>query len=288
MAQATVVETKSDLEASFSDSEFRFFASLVYEKSGIVIGDHKKNMMFSRLVRRVRQLGLASFKDYCAFIKGPEGDSEIGAFINAMTTNLTKFFREDHHFQYLEETLIPVLLARQRTTSRRLRIWSAGCSSGEEPYTIAICLQRAIPRIADWDVRVLATDLDTTMVERGRHGSYPRDALSSVPVRARDAFFGQDTERPGHLVAGEALKSLIAFKPLNLLGPWPMSGPFDAIFCRNVMIYFDGPTKSKLVRRLTDMLSPDGWLFVGHSETLLEHQAYLALRGRTMYQRIKP
>lgn len=283
---ATIYESQSSLEASFTDDTFQFFAGLVYEQSGIVIGAQKKNMMFSRLVRRVRQLGLQSFEDYCAFLRSPEGEGEIVAFINAMTTNLTKFFREEHHFEFLEETVIPEIIASKGQNRRRLRIWSAACSSGEEPYSIAISLHRALPSLGDWDARILATDLDTNMVARAAEGSYPAEVLKPVPQAARNAHFMPDPHKSNRLVACASLKSLITFRPLNLLGAWPMKGPFDAVFCRNVMIYFDNPTKARLVRRLADMLKPGGWLFIGHSETLLDHQDCLALRGRTIYQRI--
>ena len=279
-------EPLPDLEATFSEREFDFFARLVYEMSGIVLGRHKKNMMFSRLVRRVRELRLPSFPAYCAYVKGPDGLQEIGALINAMTTNLTRFFREEHHFDYLASTVIPALAERsQRTGEKRLRMWSAGCSSGEEPYSIGMTLLRAMPALRQWDARVLATDLDTSMVARGRAGAYPGEAVGSLPVSRRHGFFEPVAEAPEMLRAVPALRDLIVFKPLNLLEDWPIKGPFDAIFCRNVMIYFDAPTKARLVSRLTDMLHPEGWLFLGHSETLLDHQAHLRLVGRTIYRR---
>jgi chemotaxis protein methyltransferase CheR len=285
-ASPALAEAQSDLEASFTDREFEFFAKLVYERSGIVLGAQKKSMMFSRLVRRVRDLGLRSFKAYGEHIRGPQGETEIGAFINAMTTNLTRFFREEHHFEFLEKTVVPASVqhARQAGNSR-LRIWSAGCSSGEEPYSIAITLQRALPSLAAHDARILATDLDTNMVARGASGIYPKAAVAELPPIWRDGFFHAAPDAKDKVVVDAALRSLIAFKPLNLLGIWPMSGPFDAIFCRNVMIYFDGPTKARLINRLAEMLRPGGWLFIGHSETLLEHQAQLKLVGRTIYRR---
>lgn len=276
-----------DLEASFTDKEFDYFAALVYEKSGIVLGRHKKNMMYTRLVRRVRDLSLASFPAYCAFVKGPTGEQEIGALINAMTTNLTRFFREDHHFDFLKSTIVPASMADARKHGQsRIRIWSAGCSSGEEPYSIAITLQKALPAIRQWDARILATDLDTNMVARAAAGIYPDEAIDALPAGLRNGHFEPVDGDPGKMRVVEPLRSLITFKPLNLLQPWPITGPFDAIFCRNVMIYFDGPTKAKLVARLTELLKPGGWLLIGHSETLLDHQAHLKLVGRTIYRRV--
>lgn len=288
MQPAQAFEDKqTDLESTFTEKEFRFIADLVYRRSGIVLADHKKNMMFSRLVRRVRELKLGSFPEYCRYIQGPNGRDEIGALINAMTTNLTKFFREMHHFDFLEQTVIPHVIAdAARTHDKRLRIWSAGCSSGEEPYSIAMTLLDARPSLRDWDTRILATDLDTNMVARGASGIYPRDVIQELPRKFGEGHFEAAPDAPGKCRASEALRALIAFKPLNLHEQWPMRGPFDAIFCRNVMIYFDNPTKSKLVRRLTEVLKPGGWLFVGHSETLLDHQSHLKLVGRTIYKRI--
>lgn len=275
-----------DLESSFSEKEFDYFAALVYEKSGIVLGRHKKNMMYTRLVRRVRDLRLPSFPAYCAYVQGPEGPDEIGALINAMTTNLTRFFREDHHFDYLRSTIVPDCIARARSPGdRRFRVWSAGCSSGEEPYSIAITLQKAFPALRQWDARILATDLDTNMVARGAAGIYPRESVEELPAGLRNGQFEPVSGQSDKLRVMPGLRDLITFKPLNLLQSWPISGPFDAIFCRNVMIYFDGPTKARLVQRLTELLRPGGWLLIGHSETLLDHQAQLKLVGRTIYRK---
>lgn len=286
MSAALQTQPQSDLEASFTTRDFKFFAELVYAKSGIVLGDHKKNMMYSRLVRRVRELGMTSFKEYATFVKGPKGESEIGALINAMTTNLTRFFREEHHFEFLAKNVFPAAASRaSRSAQKRLRIWSAGCSSGEEPYSIAITVLKHFPSRAGWDIKILATDLDTNMVARGAAGVYPLNAFEGVSADMRKRYFAPAPHEPGKLMACHDLKSLITFRPLNLLGPWPMSGPFDAIFCRNVMIYFDGPTKATLVERQAGLLPPGGHLFIGHSETLLE-QNILKLKGRTVYEKM--
>lgn len=286
-AAEKVPEFTSEIEATFGEKEFRFFAGLVYDTAGIVIGPHKRNMVFSRLVRRLRELGMTSFPAYCAYVQSPAGADEIGPLINAMTTNLTRFFREDHHFDFLARTALPFAMAEaRREGKRRLRIWSAGCSSGEEPYSIAITLKSAMPDLAQWDARILATDLDTQMVARAKAGHYPREAVAELPAARREGFFGPVADQPGMVGANADLRHLIAFKPLNLLEAWPVKGPFDAIFCRNVMIYFDKPTKHQLVERLAALIRPGGHLFVGHSETLLEHQKTLKLVGRTIYRRI--
>jgi chemotaxis protein methyltransferase CheR len=278
----------TDLEASFTTRDFKFFADLVYRQSGIVLGDHKKNMMFSRLVRRVRELELSSFKDYAAYVKGPKGQDEIGALINAMTTNLTRFFREEHHFEFLQKTVFPQAVAQaKKTGNKRLRIWSAGCSSGEEPYSIAMTVMKSFPERAGWDVKILATDLDTNMVARGASGIYAKGAFEGMNAEMRSRNFEPLAEEPGKFIARDALREMITFRPLNLLGPWPMSGPFNAIFCRNVMIYFDGPTKTTLIDRFTELLPQGGHLFIGHSETLLDHQGALRLKGRTVYEKVE-
>jgi chemotaxis protein methyltransferase CheR len=286
MSAVTARDEQSGQEFAFGDKDFRFLSATVYEKTGIVLKDHKKNMVYSRLARRLRELKLNRFSDYCALLKSREGADEVGFLINAITTNLTKFFREIHHFEHLKDVVIPEVSHMAAATGRnRLRIWSAGCSSGEEPYSIAMTLTQAMPRLATWDARILATDLDTTMVARGKAGVYPASAIADLPGGYRGRFFGKAPGAGDSFQVAGGLKDLIAFKQLNLLGPWPMRGPFDAIFCRNVMIYFDEPTKAKLIDRFSGMLRPGGWLYIGHSETLLDVQSLFELKGRTVYRR---
>ncbi len=286
MSAVTARDEPSGQEFAFGDKDFRFLSSTIYEKTGIVLKDHKKNMVYSRLARRLRELKLNRFSDYCALLKSREGVDEVGFLINAITTNLTKFFREIHHFEHLKDVVIPEVSHMAAATGRnRLRIWSAGCSSGEEPYSIAMTLTQAMPRLATWDARILATDLDTTMVARGKAGVYPAAAIADLPGGYRSRFFGKAPGAGDTFQVAGGLKDLIAFKQLNLLGPWPMRGPFDAIFCRNVMIYFDEPTKAKLIDRFSGMLRPGGWLYIGHSETLLDVQSLFELKGRTVYRR---
>lgn len=264
-----------DREFPFGEREFRFIASFIYEASGIVLADGKKNMVYARLARRLRELDLNSFADYCALLKSPAGVAEHGVLINALTTNLTKFFREDHHFQHFATTVLPAVGARAR-------VWSAGCSSGEEPYSIALTARAALNDIDRRDFKVLATDLDTNMVARGRSGLYPASALDDIPAQHHRQFMEAGSE----VRVGRETQALITFKPLNLLGPWPMKGPFDAIFCRNVMIYFDGPTKQTLVERFATLLKPRGWLYIGHSETLLDQGSAFHACGRTIYRKV--
>jgi chemotaxis protein methyltransferase CheR len=268
-------------EFPLSEKEYGYLTSLVYDRSGIVLGPNKMNMVYSRLVRRLRELRLGSFREYCELVAGDAGDQEIGFLINAITTNLTKFFREDHHFEHLSGE---VIAAAASGSGRRLRIWSAGCSSGEEAYSIAITLAETIPDLDRWDARILATDLDTSMVATGAAGVYSSLAVSELPKAIRAKYFERLPGGDKHQVV-EPIRRLIAFKHLNLLGPWPLKGPFDAIFCRNVMIYFDAPTKTTLVRRYGDVLKPDGWLYVGHAESLVEQQTGFRPSGRTIYRK---
>ncbi len=244
-------------------------------------------MVYSRLARRLRSLGLRSFIDYRTYLNGPNGENELGFLVNAVTTNLTHFFREIHHFKHLAE--VPLRQAAQNFksgTHKHVRIWSAGCSSGAEPYSIAMTMRRSLPNLGRMDAKILASDLDTTMLNIGRSGEYPIDMFGKIPERFSDKYARvEDGPNPDTFHVLPLLRNMITFNELNLLHSWPMKGLFDAIFCRNVMIYFDNPTKAKLIERFADYLKPRGYLYVGHSETLSNaHHWYDAL-GQTIYQK---
>jgi len=272
-------------EFPFTVEDFGFLARLVYENSGIVLSEHKANMVYSRLARRLRELRLDSFQAYCARLRGPSGEEELGALINAITTNLTRFFRERHHFEHLAREVLPAFAAAPKGT--RLRLWSAGCSSGEEPYSIAMTMNECLPNLPRLDARILATDLDTAMVAKARAAVYPAASLEDIDGERRERWFSPLANRAGWSVDA-ALRARITFKTLNLLAPWPMQGRFDAIFCRNVMIYFDALTKDELIERFADCLNPGGWLYVGHSETLLDQRRVFVPVGRTIYRKAGP
>ncbi len=273
-------------EFPFSEAEFSYLAGLLRDSTGIVLNSSKMNMVYARLARRLRELNLKTFAAYCELLQSSTGDQEMGNLINALTTNLTKFFRESHHFDHLRNTVIPAVAARKGATPKRLRIWSAGCSSGEEPYSIAMVVADELARQSGWDAKILATDLDTNMVATGRTGLYSQQAIDELQPTLRDRYL---TRQEGDVWAVQPqVRQYITFKQLNLLHPWPMSGPFDAIFCRNVMIYFDGPTKNQLIKRFVDMLAPGGWLYIGHSETLFDNKSKLELDGRTVYRKAMP
>lgn len=271
-------------EYDYSDVAFTRLQRLIHAHCGISLSADKKENVYSRLSRRLRALGLESFCDYCRMIEDGHLE-ELEQFTNALTTNLTGFFREAHHFEYLKETVIPELMQRN-AQSRSLRIWSAGCSSGEEPYSIAMTLLEAMPQIASWDVRILATELDTGVFEKAVAGIYSQEDVRDLSERQLKAGFqkGRGTQQGMVRVAPEVRK-LVSFRHHNLMQDWPMKGPFDIIFCRNVVIYFDKPTQQRLFNRFADIMAPGGHLFIGHSESLHNQTDRFKLIGRTIYRR---
>lgn len=270
-----------------SARSYEFIRSLLREQTGIVLAEHKRDLVYRRLVKRLRDLGLDGFEAYCDLLSGPDRDSEIRIMKNALTTNLTKFFRENHHFEHLAEIALPQIVKRAKETGQhRLRIWSAGCSSGEEPHSIAITVCRTMRGLDRWDARILATDIDTDMIAAGRRGIYRERCVADIPASVRKRYF-QPAGDDGELYqVSPAAHSLIAFKPLNLLAPWPMKGPFDLIFCRNVVIYFDKPTQRGLFDRFADILKDDGYLYVGHSESLFNVTDRFKSLGQSTYQKV--
>jgi len=259
---------------------FGALRDLLHTHSGIALGAHKLTMVQSRLAKRLRILGLQTYEQYLDRLEGPPS-AEWPEFINALTTNLTSFFREGHHFTRLVELLKPVT-----ATSRRLRIWSAGCSTGEEPYTLAMTLQKAFG--ASLPIEILATDLDTAVLQTAASGIYP---LARIDDLANDwkrlAFLKGTGAREGRVCVRPELRQLITFEQMNLLDEaWSVGNePFQAIFCRNVMIYFDKATQKQLLRRFHSLLAPEGLLFVGHSEALLDTTLGFQSLGQTIYRR---
>jgi chemotaxis protein methyltransferase CheR len=278
-----VAAAEAQREFAFSKGDFEFLARLAYERAGISLSDSKRNLVYGRLSRRLRALGLASCAAYRDHLQADAGETE--RFINSISTNHTKFFRETHHFTHFRSSLVLPFVKADKPPRRRLRVWSAGCSTGEEPYTIAVVLKREIADIARHDVRILATDIDTDVLAKASQGEYAVDALDSIPDPFCRYFQPIEDRDPPTIRVAHEVRSLITFRRLNLMEGWPMKGPFDAIFCRNVMIYFDGPTKSKLIERFVSLIRPGGWLYIGHSESLLGSHPGLHLEGRTIYRR---
>ena len=271
-------------EFLFTTEDFTAIARMLYDDAGIALSESKASLVYSRLAKRLRTLGIESFQDYCRLVAGSEGVSERQNMLAALTTNVTRFFREPHHFDHLKTKVLPELVARARARGR-VRIWSAGCSTGEEPYSIAMTLAESAD-LSGWDARILATDIDTSVVARAEAGVYAADRVQGMdPKRVKRWFEDGSGEHAGRLRVVRPLRERIAFRPLNLLGPWPLRGPFDVIFCRNVVIYFDKETQRKLFARYADILAPHGYLYIGHSETLFKISDRFRPVGGTIYRK---
>ena len=296
MENTTPSGRNSEIAAAFADPlrEFPFSAAdfdrvrtLVKERAGIDLGASKRSLVYGRLARRLRVLGVPTFAAYLERVEDADSE-EAGRFVNAITTNVTEFFRENHHFEHLARTVLPAIWARTGPSVRRVRLWSAGCSTGEEPYSLAMVVRENPPPASSgsWDIKILATDLDTDVLAEARAGLYRAERLQKVGSARLARFFAPVVGQPEKYQASDALRSLITFKPLNLLEPWPMQGLFDLIVCRNVVIYFDDPTKRALVQRYHDRLAAGGFLFLGHSESLVGATAGLQPTGRTTYRKL--
>lgn len=273
-------------EFHFSDKEFKFISDLVGERTGIVLSSAKRQMVYGRLSRRLRQLKMTKFSEYCDMLTSGH-EEELIEFTNAITTNLTAFFRENHHFEHLKKTVLPEIIKNNAST-KRIRIWSAGCSSGEEPYSIAMCVREALPRSSGWDVKILATDLDSNMVERGKAGVYTAERVEGLtPARMKKWVKKGKGENADKVRMSDELRDIITFKELNLMEGWPLKGPFDFMFCRNVVIYFNKDTQRILFDRYADLLAPKAHLFIGHSESLNKVTDRFDLLGKTIYQKVK-
>jgi len=270
-------------EFEFKRKDFEFIRDLVGDRTGIVLSDHKVDMVYGRLSRRLRQLGMTRFSEYLTMLSNDE--QELVEFTNALTTNLTSFFREPHHFEFLKGTAIPTLLKNR--PNKKLRIWSAGCSTGEEPYTIAMTIKEATATYPNTDIKVLATDLDSNVVARAKAGVYQQEKVNGVDQKRQKKFFrkGRGDTQNGQMKVSPELQEMITFKQLNLMHDWPMQGPLDIIFCRNVVIYFNKETQRELFARYADILSDDGYLFVGHSESLHKVSDRFNLIGKTIYHK---
>ena len=250
------------------DAEFDILRALIHDVAGIALAPAKRTLLESRLQRRLRALGVVSFPQYLEKLH-EVGTSELVEMINCVTTNKTDFYREPHHFRFLQQRVLPAIEQRA-AGARRLRIWSAGCSTGEEPYTIALAIADALgPRLSAWDVRILASDIDTKVLAHAASGTYAADRIEAVPAHLREQFFAPSVHQPGGFDISDRLRGLITFKRINFAEPrWPINTTFDLIFCRNVIIYFDRDTQATLFERFSRLLRRDGHLVIGHSETL--------------------
>lgn len=277
-------------EFPLTEADFARIARIMATECGIVLDMGKMPLVYSRLANRLRTLHIRTFRLYCAFVASEAGAGERRLMVEALTTNVTRFFREKHHFEHLREKVLPGLIEEARRGGR-VRLWSAGCSSGEEPYSIGLTLLEAMPDAARFDIRILATDIDTQVLARGRAGLYPGSAVTLVDRRLRETFMRERPDDHGgaNWEVGPELRALVAFKPANLVDEiWPMRGPFQTIFCRNVVIYFDIETRLRVLGKLAGLLSPGGHIYVGHAERLPAESADFRLVGLTAYQRMDP
>ncbi len=275
-------------DIALSDKEFSNVKSRLLEVAGISLSNAKRTLVISRLSKVMRKLSINSFSNYLEFLDSPRATkTDKQDFVNALTTNLTRFYREDHHFDHLISHIGKIIAQKPRTNAAgkpRLRIWSAGCSTGQEPYTIAMCLINKYPELKRWDFKILASDIDTDVVNKAAMGIYPESELAGLsPERAR--IFERKGDGTIHIP--KEMRQTITFKPLNLFDPWPIKGPFDAIFCRNVAIYFDKPVQDKLFAQLGEVLAPDGYMYIGHSENVGRNSTQFSLVGKTIYSSLK-
>ncbi|MBT9612997.1 MAG: chemotaxis protein CheR [Burkholderiales bacterium] len=284
--QATVVSASGvagdDREFLFTDQDFERIRKLIYERAGISLSPIKRDMVYSRVARRLRATGLRSFTAYLSLLE--QGDPvEMEAFTNSLTTNLTSFFREEHHFPMLKEHLRP------RMKKGAVTIWCSASSTGEEPYSIAMTVAELYGGIPN-NVKILASDLDTNVLDKARQGVYPLDRVSKIPEdMLRKYFMRGSGAQDGFVRVRPELQAMLSFRQINLLDTsWPMRGPFDAIFCRNVMIYFDKPTQHGILEKFVPLLTEDGVLFAGHSESFHHAADLFKLRNKTVYELAEP
>ena len=278
----------NELTDSFklSDREFSLFSRLVYEKAGINLHEGKKELVRSRLSRRLRAKKMTRFKDYYNFLMDDESGEELVHMLDAISTNLTRFFREPKHFAFLEKTALPAVINDHKSRKRPVNIWSAGCSSGEEPYTLSICLHEFGETQTEFRFRVLATDISTRMLATATNGVYHASQVQTISPDVLRKYFQRGQGRwAGHYRLKPMVRNTIEFKRLNLMEPFSFSTKFQIVFCRNVMIYFDKQTQSKLVNKFYDALEPGGFLFIGHSESLMGTEHRFKYVQPTIYQK---
>jgi len=272
------MELSAVRQVELQESDFKFITTVVKEKLGIVLGEHKKDMVYRRLYKRINELNLGSFTAYCEYLKNNSG--EIYDLANAITTNLTSFFREKHHFDHLEEHLENLI--SQKT---HLRIWSAGCSNGCEPYSIAMVADKILKKLnkRNYDLKILATDIDTNMLDFGSNGRYELSWAEKIPAEYKNNIEIEDN----FINIKDHIKKYVMFKRLNLLNQWPIRNTIDILFCRNVIIYFDKPTQAEIFAKFANLLSDKAIIYIGHSENLSKVTDRFEPIGRTIYRKIK-
>ncbi|MDI1308147.1 MAG: chemotaxis protein CheR [Methylotenera sp.] len=275
--EKSTTDVQNDREFDFTNNDFSRVRKLIYQHAGISLSEAKSDMVYSRIGRRLRTVGFDSFKTYLDNLENENNPEEWEAFTNALTTNLTSFFREEHHFPILAEHLVSL--------KKPIRIWCSAASTGEEPYTIAMTACEAFGTMKP-PVEIIATDIDTNVLATASRGVYPYERVSKLSDERRKQFFQKGTgAQEGSVRVRNELRSLITFEQLNLLDEqWTLGEPFDAIFCRNVMIYFDKPTQTKILSHFVPLMKPHAILFAGHSENFLYVSNDFHLRGKTVYE----
>jgi len=271
-------------QPNFSDKEFQQIGKTIYDHCGINLSSDKKEMVRSRLIRLLQKHGCSSYANYLDIVLNDNSGEKLTEMVNRISTNLTSFFREKHHFDFLRDTVIPSLT--ERKGAPRIRAWSAGCSTGEEPYSIAITAAEALPNIHRANIKLLASDISTQVLSTASLGCYPQERVADLSPAIQNKYFLPQHDHAQKLYQIRPnLRKLIIFKKINLMEKWPVTTPLDFIFCRNVMIYFDRETKERLVNRFADQLHPGGWLFIGHSESLSNINHNLKYVGPTIYEK---
>ncbi|MFT6733188.1 MAG: chemotaxis protein methyltransferase CheR [Polaribacter sp.] len=268
-------------EFLYKKEDFKRVVRIIYKVSGISLSARKEDMVYSRLGRRLRANGLNRFCDYLDFVAKNKDEQTV--FVNALTTNLTHFFREEHHFDYLNDVLFPEVFEKP---NKKIRFWSAGCSTGEEPYTLAMIWEHLKDRPSNIDFKILATDLDSNVIQSGKDGIYSVDKLVPVADEYLKWFSHTKDCTVSQKKVDAKLKKYISFKQLNLMQEWPIKGPFQLIICRNVLIYFDKETQKKLIKRYYDLLGPGGCLILGHSESLGDNRNLFQSKGKTIFRKL--
>ena len=271
---------------SITEKEFQLFRDIIYHQTGIQMTEKKRNLVVARLSKRLRALNLSNFSEYYEYLNTSSNASdELNNLINRITTNKTDFFREKHHFDFLVNEVFPSYIdAAKKGGQRRLRIWSAGCSSGEEPYSLAMTIADFFKDERGWDLKILATDLDTDILMKASKGVYSSQQITPVPMGYLSKYFVRSSQ--GYEVSPN-IKAMIAFRKLNLMDPtFPMKKPFNIIFCRNVMIYFDDETKKDLIKKYHGQLTDNGYMFVGHSESLMYMKHLFKFLKHTVYLKV--
>jgi chemotaxis protein methyltransferase CheR len=277
------VQIVENAEFLFTSADLGKIVRIMMVETGISLSGAKGNLIYSRLAKHLRRLGLHSFEQYCRLVESPEGADERQEMIAALTTNVTRFFREPHHFEHLRERILPGLIQRAKA-GERIRLWSAACSSGQEPYSMALTLLQIMPDAPRYDIRILATDIDSNVLATGAAGCYEESLLEPVPAALRKTWFTPAGN--GQMQANHVLRSLVSFKKLNLIGNWPMRHKFQVMFCRNVVIYFELPTQEQIWSHMMPLLDDNGTLYIGHSERISgPAENFLRTDGITIYRK---